>query len=211
MHVMRRDLVIPNHLSCIGINSQNRAGKQVVALAALLCHHRIRIAGSEIVEIQFRIISTRHPRLAGAMRGRILIGPGLNTRLTFTRCRVHLPLQRSRFGIARLNETRIIQMVSADTQNHVVANNHRRNSGRVIQLRIGNLYLPAFFACPGIQAHKMTVWTFEEQPVLINTHAAIANSAARVGWICVMPKFSARSHVGGPHVIRRSEVEKVIH
>ena len=75
MRIMRRDLVVPLHLTVVGIQGHNRASPQIGALASLTGMNRVRIARAPINRIQFRIICTRHPRHAAAMRHGILVRP----------------------------------------------------------------------------------------------------------------------------------------
>ena len=95
VHVVRRGLEIPDQLAGVRIERHDRAGVKVVALAALLRHHRIRIAGADDVQVQLGIVGAGNPRLPGAVRGGVFIGPGLDARLALARRGPPLPLQRA--------------------------------------------------------------------------------------------------------------------
>ncbi len=210
MHVVRRNLIVPNKFSGVGVERHNGTRIKVVAFAALLRHYRIRIARADVVEIQFRIIGARHPSLSGAVCGSVFVRPSLNARLALARRGEEFPLQCSGLRIARLDESRIIEVVAANAQNDVIANDDRRDCRSVIQLRIGNLHFPSFLASARVEAHQVTVGAFKEQPVLIHPHAAIADGAAGVRRICVVPELSAGANIGRPNIIRRGEIENVV-
>src|ERR1051326_7142725 len=73
MHIVRRELVIPLQVASVGIERDDAAGIEIVAIADVAIHVRPRIADAPIDEIQLRIVgagdpggsSTELPRLAG--------------------------------------------------------------------------------------------------------------------------------------------------
>ena len=65
-----------------------------------------------------------------------------------------------------------------------------------------DLDLPAFLAIAGVEADQMVVRRFHIQPVAVHAKPTIANSAAGVLLIGVVPEFAARSGIECPGVIR---------
>ena len=208
---MRRRLEVPHHLAGVRIDGHDGTGVKVIALATALGHHRIRIAGADNIEVQFGVISAGDPGLARAVGGRILIGPGLNAGLAFARRGPPFPLQFAVLGVEGLHKARIIQMVAADAGNDVIADDHGRDGRSVVELRVGQANLPTLLARSRVETHQVTVGRLKEQPVAVHTHAAVADGAARVGWILIVPQLAAGAGIGGPNMIGRGEVENAVH
>src|SRR5947208_636890 len=108
----------------------------------------------------------------------VFIGPGFYSRFAFARRGPPFPLQSAVFRIKRLDEAGIVQMIAADSCNHMIADYYRSNSGSVVQLGIGKTNLPAFLAANCIQTYKVTVGRFEKEPVTIHPDTPITNRAA---------------------------------
>ncbi len=71
--------------------------------------------------------------------------------------------------------------------------------------------LPALFAGARVEADQVAVRRFEEQPVAVHADAAIADGAAGVRRILVVPQLAAGARVGRPDVVGRGEVEDAVH
>src|ERR1700679_2069111 len=70
-----RGLKVPSHLSAIDVYRDDRTGKEILSGAGTRRKYRIRIAGSEIIEMQAGIVTAGYPHIATAMTGSIEIGP----------------------------------------------------------------------------------------------------------------------------------------
>src|ERR1700693_6022422 len=139
-----------------------------------------------------RIVCARYPRLSGAVGGGVFIRPSLDSRLALARRGPPLPLHRSCFGVAGLEEARVVQMIAADADQDVIADDDGRNGGGVVELGIGDLHFPALLAGAGVQADELAIGRFKEQPVAVHPDAAVADGAAGVGWILIMPQLASR-------------------
>src|ERR1700694_2841744 len=101
---MGRCLEIPAHLACIGIQSYQREGIQVVPGASGLERvGRHRISSGEDVEMSFRIVRSWNPGLGSSMAGSVQVLPRVQSRVTrLHRNGVELSLKSARFRIKGL-------------------------------------------------------------------------------------------------------------
>src|SRR5258708_32566130 len=104
---MRIHLVIPHQLARIRVQRHNRAGVQVIALAALAREDWIGIAGSEVIEVEFRIVGAGNPCLSGAVDSGLFAGPRLDSRLTLPGSGPPLPLKSPGLRITGFEEPRV--------------------------------------------------------------------------------------------------------
>ena len=78
VHVVRRGLEIPGHLAGVHVDRNQRAGEQVVPVAARAGGESgRRIAGAENIELGLGIVSARNPCLRAAVTRRIQARPGV--------------------------------------------------------------------------------------------------------------------------------------
>ena len=93
-------------------------------------------------------------------------------------------------------------MIAPDPNHDVIFNNDGRNRGGVIELRIRNLNFPTFLARFRVQANEVAIRRFEIEPVFIHPDASIANRAAGIGRILIVPQLAPGAHIGGPNIVR---------
>ena len=165
--IVRRGLVIPGDLAGFDVDGDDGTRIQVVAVAAGAGGvGRRRIAGADDVEMRVGIIRARHPHVAAAMPRGIEIGPGLQAGIALLhRHRIELPLHVAGFGIERLQVSRLVEIVAGTDQN-VIADDDRRGRGEILQVEIGDIFVPDFLAGLGVQAQQNIVGRFHIQPVV---------------------------------------------
>ncbi len=157
MRVVRRRLEIPDQLTGIRVQRDNRAGPEIAAFAALPRIHRIGIARSPIEKIQLGVIRARHPRHPAAVFHGSCVGPCLGAGLAFARLRIPAPLQGSGFRIARFQIPGNVHGIAAHADNDVIPDDHGRHGGEVLQLDIGNLNFPALLAVLRVKRNEPAV------------------------------------------------------
>ena len=207
VRVVRRHLVAPHHLAGVRIERDDRAGPEVVAFAALPGEHGIRIAGADVVEIQFRIVGAGQPRHAAAVRHRIFVGPRLGARLAFARRRVETPHDFSALGIARLEIAGHVERVAADADDHLLADDDRRVGREVLALHAGDFLVPALLAGRRVEGDEIVVGRQEVQPLLVDADAAVADVIAAARFPEVVPDLTSRARIDGPHMIGRRQIQ----
>src|SRR3982750_2183584 len=110
---------MPDQLTRVRVQSDNRAGVQVVARPSTAVEDGIRIASAPIQEIQSRIISPCNPSHAAAvLYGVAIWRPGFGTGLSWFRERIPVPLQFSCIRIEGIDVSVQIVEVSRNADNH---------------------------------------------------------------------------------------------
>ena len=123
------------------------------------------------------------------------------------RHRVELPLPLAGLRIERLQEAGRVQVV-AGADEHVIADDDRRHRREVLLLEVGDLDVPAFLAGSRVERDQVVVGRFEEQVVVPDRRAAIADVRAAARPPEVVPELAAVARVERPDVVGRSDVER---
>ncbi len=173
-------------------------------------HHRIRIAGAEVIEIELGIVSAGHPRHAAAVFHSFRIWPGLGARLAFARRGVPAPLQLAGLRIARFQIAGHIERIAAHPHDDVIANDDGRGRGEILLFHVGNFNVPAFGAVLGVERNEVIVGGFEVEPASIHAEAAASDVDAAVRFPLVMPDLAAGARVDGPGVVGEREIEDAV-
>ena len=145
--IVRRELVVPLELSCIGIQRDHRRAIQVVAHAIVTVVVGTRITRAPHGEVGLRIVRAGHPNRCAAVQIRIvglavLAEPRLISRLTRTRYRVEAPHFVTRVDIVGRKETSHTMLAAGDTGDHFVLHDDRRDRHRILLLVIGDRCIP---------------------------------------------------------------------
>ena len=92
VNIVRRVLVIANHLAGFRTDRQHAVGIQAIQTLARPRIVRLRIPGAPINQIELRIVGTRAPRRPAALRPSVaILRPRLRTRLARRRNRISAP------------------------------------------------------------------------------------------------------------------------
>src|SRR6185312_3042754 len=186
--------------------------EKIVSLAAVAGLDRIRIAGSDVVEVQLRIVSAGYPGHAAAVAHGIFIWPTFRAWVAFLqRLAPPFPLDHARFRIVRFEEAGDIERIATCADDYVIAHNDRRGRGEIFLLNVGDFHVPALLASSGLERDKVVIGSLKEQPIAIHAHAAIADVNAARGLPEVMPQLAARPGVHGPGIIGSGEIEDAVH
>ena len=203
MRIVGRRLVVPRHPAGIDLYGNQRAREQVVALAADARITRSRVAGAEDVELRFGIVRARHPDLTAAVARRVETWPRLQARIArIHRHGIKLPLQLARLGIERLQKSRSVEVV-AGADEHVIADDNRRERREILLLEIGDFDVPALLAGARIERDQIVVGRLEVEVVVPHADAAAADMRAAARFPEVVPDLMAVARVDGPRVVRR--------
>src|SRR5262245_52490768 len=100
---------MPDHFPGIDVDGDERTCEEILQTVAAHgpCIGRRRVSRSHDVETRFGIVRAWYPRVAASMNCRIEVLPSLETGFAcLLRRGVPLPLQLSRFGMKRLQESR---------------------------------------------------------------------------------------------------------
>ena len=112
--------------------------------------------------------------------------------------------------IVGLQESRRVQVV-AGADEHVVVDDHRSRGREVLLVEIRNLHVPALFARACVQRDEVIVGRLEEQVVVPERSAAVADVRTALGFPVVVPDHAAVPRIDRPHVVGRRDVEDVVH
>src|SRR5882757_2683716 len=145
------------------------------------------------------------------MVSRFRIGPTLGTRFAWIGFRIPVPLHLAGFRVVGLQISGVIQGIAAYAGDDVVTHDKRRHSAEVLKLCVRDLLSPALLAVLGVQRNKIAVWCFGVNPITQHGDTALADVAAFVRRIFVMPDFPPATRINGPHVVRHGEVKHAIH
>ena len=94
-------------------------------------------------------------------------------------------------------------MVAADARDHVIADDHRRHGGGVVELRIGERTFQRSLPVRASRLTRLLSGVSKNSQLPYMPDAAIADRAAGVRRVLVVPKFAAGARVGRPHVVGR--------
>ena len=211
MSVVRRGLVIPGDLSGFDIDGDDGTRIQVVAIAASAGGvGRRRIAGAHDVEMRVGIVRTRNPHVAAAVPRGIEVRPGLQTGIALLhRHRVELPLHIAGLGIERLQISGLVEVVAGPDQD-VIADDDRRGRGEILQVEIGDVFVPDFLAGLGVQANQNIVGRFHVETVVPHAEPAIADVGAAARLPDVVPDFVAVARIHRPGVVGSRDVNDAV-
>ena len=92
----------------------------------------------------------------------------------------------------------------------MVADEERRVRGPVAFLRVGDLDVPFHLAVSRVERDQMRVGRGEEDRVLVDRDAPMADVEAGVVRIAVVPHLARRSRVDRPELIGRADVEHAV-
>ena len=212
MCVVRRSLEVPRHLSRVGIERDERARVEVVALSALGREYRIRITCRHVQEVQLGIVGRRQPRHPSAMRHRVFVRPCLGAGVAhLLRRRIPSPLALTGFGLVRLEVALHVERVAADADDDVSADDDWRGRAEVLLSDVCDLFVPALLAGLSVERDEIAVWRFEEEIVAVQADAAVADVDAAAGSPEVMPDRPARACIDRIRVIRGGEIQHAVH
>src|SRR5262249_18804873 len=211
MRVVRRCLVIPGHLTRIGIDCDNSARKQVVAFAASLrgvCGRWITCA--EDIEVCLGIVGTGNPGLASSMSRRIQVLPGFEAGISRVhRDRIEFPLKVAGLGIKGLYESRLIKIV-ARTNQHMVANDDGGHRREILLVEAENFFVPALLAGASVERYEVIVGRDEVQIVAPHPDTAIADVRAASCLPEVMPQLVPIASIERPRVVGCGDVKYAV-
>ena len=210
MRVMRGGLEIPGHLAGVRIEGDDGAGVKVVALAALSGEDGIRVAGAEVVEIEFRIVGARHPGHAAAVFHGVFVGPRFRALFADARGGVPVPLGFAGLGVAGFEVARDVERIATGADDDVVADHDGRGGGEVFEAHVADFDMPALFAGFRVEADEVIVRGFEVEPIAIHAEAAAADVDAALRFPLVVPELTAGAGVDGPGVVGNGEVEHAV-
>src|SRR4029450_9402644 len=103
VQVVRRELVMPSELPCVGIDRDDRGGVEIVTLAVVAEIAGRRIADAPVNQIRLGVVAPGHPRRAATARQLFFPGPCLAARLALPRDRVEAPRELARLGIVSVD------------------------------------------------------------------------------------------------------------
>src|SRR5207248_6544481 len=124
------------------------------------------------------IVRARHPDLTAAVARRVETWPRLQARIArIHRHGIKLPLQLARLGIERLQKSRSVEVV-AGADEHVIADDNRRERREILLLEIGDFDVPALLAGPRIERDQIVVGRLAVAAVLPHPPASPAPARA---------------------------------
>ncbi len=211
VRVVRRGLEVPGHLARVGVDRDDRAGKEVVAGPVLVRDDRLRVAGGDEDEVQLRVVGDRLPGHAAAVGRHLCVRPGFRARLALLlRHGVEAPLHLAAFGMHGLDVAGDVEIVAADADDHVILDDRRRGRRVVEAIDVADLLPPAFAAVLHVERDQEAVRRFEVQPVLVDRHAPVAQVIAARRLPLVVPELTARPRVHRPDVIGNGEIQHAV-
>ena len=211
MRVMGRCLEIPDHLSGVGIQRDDAACIEVVALTVGVRNYGLRIAGSDVDQVEVGIVGRHLPRHAAAVPHRLFVGPGLAAGIPLLE-RDHrpAPLLVAGLGVVRGEIAGAVEIVARNAGNHFVLDDHRSHGAVVELVEVAVLFPPTLGPVLEVQRNDLAVGRQEEKPVAGNAYSAVADVPAAFRFEGLVPDLLAIAGVDGPHVIGHCEIQGAI-
>src|SRR5215472_2924172 len=129
----------------------------------------------------FRIVNAGNPHVACAMTRAVEAAPRAQRGIAlFHGNGMEGPLNIARLGIAGLNVSRFVQIVTGADKD-VVADDHGGHRREVLLIEIRDFLVPALLARGGIEAYQVIVRSFEIEPVAPHADAAASDMRAASG------------------------------
>jgi hypothetical protein len=126
------------------------------------------------------------------------------------RHRVMDPVPLAGACVKGLQEPRRVEVVAGAHQ-HLVAHDNRCHRREVLLVEVGNLHVPVFLARAHIDRHQVVVRRFEQQRVVPDRSAPIADVQAAARLPEEVPQLATIAAVDGPDMIRRGGIENAVH
>ena len=170
---------------------------------------RIGVAGAPIHHVQLGIVGARQPRRrAAALPG---VGrPRVAARFARRGNRPEPPRTLAGLHVVRIEEAADRELAAGDADDDLVLDDERRAGAGVAGLVIGHLHVPDHLAGLHIERHEVGIERGHEEPVAVDSEAAIHEAAAdlhRVGrrqHLAVLPDLTAGLGVDRPRVVERA-------
>lgn len=109
-----------------------------------------------------------------------------------------------------MQKSRSIEIVGR-TDQQVVADHNGSDGGEILLVEIRNDFVPTLLAGFSVERHQVIVRGFEVEPILVHTHATIADVRSPLGLPEVVPEDGAIAGVDGPRVVGYRDVEDPVH
>src|SRR5262249_10787824 len=101
--------------------------------------------------------------------------------------------------------------VAADADNDMVSDHNRRRRAEVLLPDVGDLLVPAFLAGCRVERYQVAVRRLEENRVIAQADAPVADMDAAPGPPEVMPDLPARASINGVRMIGHCQIEDAVY
>ena len=142
MHVVRRELEMPAHLSGIDVDREERARVEVVALACVAVPVGTGIAGAPVEQLQRGVVRAGQPRRARTAHPAVT-GPSVAARFAWRWYGLETPDRLPVLRIVRVEVAADAGLAAADTDDDLVVGDERRRRNRVATRVVANRYSPS--------------------------------------------------------------------
>ena len=213
VNVVRGELVMPLEHAGVGIERQERAGVQIVALSIVAIVIRIRVAGAVVDEVQRRVQAlprraralARGPDGASTPEHRFDAGPSLAPPLARPGNGVEPPSAGPGLGVVGIDETAAGEIAARHTDDHLVLDDERGQRDGVAVFGFLDRGVPDHVAGLAIERDQVSVKRAHIQLVAQDGGAAVHHPAADAQQIrqrsLVVPDGSSRTGVQRPGMI----------
>ena len=201
---VRRNLEAPNQFPGVGVEGDDAAGPGIVAGTDLAIQHRRGIAGTDIHQIEKRIVGAGHPHLSAGSTA------ALRLRCAGRRRAVEDPLGLAGIGIDGFQLAGHVIEIAGDADQNVISDDERSVGGPETPAGIGDHDVPLDGAILGVEGDQMAVGGGQVDGVLVNVGAAMADVERAVAGMGVVPNLLRGAGVNGPEVVGRGEVEDAV-
>ncbi len=178
MNVVRGELVVPLKHAGVGIERQQRARIQIVALSIVAIVIRIRVTGTVVNEVQRRVISSRRPDGAATPEHRFDSRPGLAPPFAGPGNGVESPGAGPGLSVVSIDETAAGVIAARHANDHLVLDHERSKRDGVTVFGFLDRSVPEHLAGLPIERNQVSVERTHVQLVSEDGGTAVHHPAA---------------------------------